>query len=105
MMSKQWRHAVVGVGTVGEWHVRAIPLVEGSSLGAGWDNKPDKARPHLGKNQREDLPIYADLREMLDKEQIDVVHICTPSGDHMTPVIIFAVYESAKLGGKPVEVR
>ena len=26
-MAKTWRHAVVGVGVVGDWHVRVIPQI------------------------------------------------------------------------------
>lgn len=104
-MSKQWRHAVVGVGTVGEWHVRTIPLIEGSSLVAVCDINPDNARPNLEKNKRGDLAIYTDLQQMLDKEQIDVVHICTPSGDHMTPAITAMQAGRHVICEKPMEIQ
>lgn len=104
-MSRAWRHAVVGVGVVGEWHVRTIPHIEGSQLVAACDINPDNARPNLEKNNRLDLPLYTDLREMLEKERIDVAHVCTPSGDHMTPAIACMEAGVNVIVEKPMEIR
>jgi predicted dehydrogenase len=85
-MAKQWRNAVIGVGVVGTWHARVLAAMENATLVAGCDKEPEKATQSLLKYGLERTPIYADLREMLTKEQIDVVHICTPSGDQSQSV-------------------
>lgn len=104
-MSRSWRHAVIGVGVVGEWHVRTIPHVEGSQLVAACDINPDNARPNLEKNRRADLPLYTDIREMLRKEQVDVAHVCTPSGDHLEPALACMEAGVNVIVEKPLEIR
>src|SRR5262245_51037647 len=86
-MAKQWRHAVVGVGTVGDWHVRIIPQRKTSQIVAVCDVDATRAKASLEKHKQGHVPIYGDLSQMLAKHpNIDIVHVCTPSGDHFTPV-------------------
>ena len=52
------------------------------------------------------VPIYSDLGEMLrTQKDIDVVHVCTPSGDHMGPAV--AAMEAGKyvITEKPMEIQ
>jgi len=102
-MSKQTRHAVVGVGVVGEWHTRAIPQA-GITLAALCDIVPEQAKKAAEKNKL-DVPIYTDIKQMLAKEKIDVVHVCTPSGNHLEPVL--AAIEAGKnvICEKPIEIK
>ncbi|HWB54561.1 MAG TPA: Gfo/Idh/MocA family oxidoreductase [Tepidisphaeraceae bacterium] len=86
-MSKQWRCAVVGTGVVGGTHVRVIPQLPQAKLVAICDVKPENSLTALKKAEISDVPIYTSQREMLRKEQIDVVHIATPSGVHMEPAL------------------
>ena len=86
-MSRQWKAAVVGTGVVGEWHVRMIPKLANCKLVAVCDRLPDKARAVLDKNEISGIPVYADAAGLLAAHKdIDIVHVCTPSGDHFTPV-------------------
>ena len=104
-MAKKWRCAVVGTGVVGEWHVRLIPQLPNAELVALCDLKPEKAQAALNKNKLGALPIYADQAEMLRKEKIDVVHICTPSGDHATPAIMAMEAGKHVISEKPMEIQ
>jgi len=104
-MPRQWRCAVVGTGVVGEWHVRTIPQIPGANLVAVCDILPDKAAAALEKNKLAAVTIYADEAEMLKKEQIDVVHICTPSGDHMNPAIMAMQAGKNVISEKPMEIQ
>jgi len=104
-MAVQWRHAVVGTGVVGEWHVRIIPRIPGSRLVAVCDIVPDKARAALEKNHLQGIPVYASEAEMLRSEKIDVVHICTPSGDHMGPAIMAMEAGCNVICEKPLEIQ
>ena len=104
-MAREWKAAVVGTGVVGDWHVRMIPNLPNFSLVAVCDKVPEKGKASLDKNQITGVPLYADLREMLQKEKIDVVHVCTPSGDHFDPVT--ACLEAGKnvICEKPMEIE
>ncbi len=103
-MAKQWRCAVVGTGVVGEWHVRVIPKVPNCELVAVCDIDRSKAVKALEKNKME-APIYTDALEMYRKEQIDAVHVCTPSGDHKGPVITAMEHGKNVVCEKPMEIH
>jgi UDP-N-acetyl-2-amino-2-deoxyglucuronate dehydrogenase len=104
-MAKQWRCAVVGVGTVGEWHVRAIPEIAVAKLIAVCDVIPQHAKNALEKNKIIGVPIYSDLNQMLKKEMIDVVHVCTPSGNHLEPAIAAMKAGKNVISEKPLEIK
>jgi predicted dehydrogenase len=105
-MARQWKAAVVGTGVVGEWHVRTIPKLPYASLVALCDVNPDKATQALEKNNLPPVPVYTDVDELLRKQpELDVVHVCTPSGDHSHPVC--AALEAGKnvICEKPLEIQ
>jgi predicted dehydrogenase len=104
-MPRQWKIAVVGTGVVGEWHVRIVPKLPNCSLVGVCDTVPEKARAALDKHKVTGVPVYSDLREMLRKEKIDVVTVCTPSGAHLDPVM--AAFEAGKnvICEKPLEIE
>ena len=105
-MSRHWKAAVVGTGVVGEWHVRTIPKLPDCTLVAVCDVKPEKAGKALEKNGLTGVPIYSDVGEVLHNHpELDVVHVCTPSGDHYTPVV--ACLEAGKnvICEKPLEIQ
>jgi predicted dehydrogenase len=104
-MPRQWRCAVVGTGVVGEWHVRTIPTVPNARLVAVCDRDPNKAAAALAKNRFEHVPRYTDLGEMLAKEEIDVVHVCTPSGAHMEPCVTAVEAGKHVICEKPLEIQ
>lgn len=104
-MARQWKAAVVGTGVVGEWHVRMIPRIPNYSLSAVCDIAPDKAKACLDKNQISGVPVYGEIGEMLRRAEIDVVHVCTPSGAHMDPVIMALVAGKNVICEKPLEIQ
>lgn len=71
--------AVVGVGTVGCMHTRLINEI-GQQLVAVCDINSDKIKNF-------DCKKYCDYKEMIDNEDIDIVHICTPHYLHADMVI------------------
>jgi len=105
-MPTHWRHAVVGTGMAGEWHVRIVPKIPGSSLVAICDVRPQHAGSILEKHGLRGIPIYTDLAEMLKQvKNIDIVHVCTPSGDHMNPAIIAMKAGKYVITEKPMEIQ
>ncbi|GGF99243.1 Gfo/Idh/MocA family protein [Paenibacillus abyssi] len=66
--------AVVGVNNIGKIHCRAYLQHPDTALAAVCDLMPERA----GAAGREyDVPFYTDLRELLDKETVDVVVVAT----------------------------
>ena len=104
-MARQWRCAVVGTGVVGEWHVKTIPVVPDAKLVAVCDADPAKTAAALDKNKLAGIPQYTDLHEMLRKEQIDIVHVCTPSGLHFDPCVIAMEAGKNVICEKPLEIQ
>src|SRR4051812_33041107 len=64
-MPKHWRCAVVGTGLAGEWHVRDVPQLPNASLVAISEQNSARARSVLDKYKLANVPVYADLPEML----------------------------------------
>ena len=104
-MAKQWRCAVVGCGVVGEWHIRVIPKVPNAALVAVCDPLVEKATAALEKNNLQHVPVYASQEEMQAKEEIDVIHLCTPSGDHLDPAIMAIEAGKNVICEKPMEIQ
>jgi UDP-N-acetyl-2-amino-2-deoxyglucuronate dehydrogenase len=103
-MSRTWRIAVVGTGVVGELHVRSMMKLPNCRLVSVCDLETDKGRKALDKNKLS-VPVYTDLQEMLRKEKLDSVHVCTPSGDHKGPVITALEHGLNVLVEKPMEIQ
>lgn len=103
-MAKTWRCAVVGTGTVGDWHVRVIPKLANAELVALCDIQPEKARALIAKYQLGNIPVYADEAELLAKEKLDVIHLCTPSGNHLDPAVMAMEAGKNVICEKPLEI-
>jgi UDP-N-acetyl-2-amino-2-deoxyglucuronate dehydrogenase len=104
-MGREWRCAVVGTGTVGSWHTATIPKVPGCKLVAICDIRQERATKALNYASLTDIPIYTDAAEMYRNEQIDAVHVCTPSGDHMDPAIAAMKAGKNVVVEKPMEIH
>ena len=50
-------------------------------------------------------PQYTDLREMIRKEELDVIHVCTPSGFHLEPCTIAMEAGKHVIVEKPLEIQ
>jgi len=78
-MMKNLRFGIVGCGVIGPYHAQAITSLPDAELVAVADLIPERAKKLAEKFQ---VTPYADFQEMLAREQLDVVDICTPSGLH-----------------------
>lgn len=104
-MSRQWRHAIMGTGLAGEWHVRVVPQLPSSKLAAICETAPQRAQAALAKNKLEGIPLYTDLAEMLRKEPFDILHLCTPSGSHLEPAMMAMQAGKHVISEKPLEIE
>ncbi len=78
-MSQKLRFAIIGCGVIGPVHAAAIASLPDAELIAVADSVPERARRLASEYG---VRAYSDIAEMLRREQIDVVSICTPSGQH-----------------------
>jgi predicted dehydrogenase len=92
--------AVVGMGR-GRSHVKALSGAQGVELLAVCDIIPsvsEKVANEYG------VDAYTDLDELLKREDIDLVHICTPSGMHTDMGIKVAKAGKNAMVEKPLDI-
>lgn len=93
-MKKKIRTGIIGAGMMGRTHTEALRRIPGVEVAALADRIEVLARRSC-----EELCIpgvYTDYREMLAKEHLDAVHICTPNFVH------FEACKAAIEAGVPV---
>ncbi|MCC5849504.1 MAG: Gfo/Idh/MocA family oxidoreductase [Verrucomicrobia bacterium] len=94
--------AVVGCGRVSPTHFNAIrDLGSAGQLVAVCDNDPDTLRKAV---ERTGADGFESLEEMLRRDDIDVVCVCTPSGCHAAHGILAAKAGKHVLVEKPMDV-
>lgn len=72
--------AVVGLGVVSETHLRGIEANPRTRLAAVCDLDADRAQDAAREHA---VPDYDDVSELLDSEDLDWAHICTPVQTHV----------------------
>lgn len=83
-MSDQLKTALVGVGKVTDMHARALAKLKESCFTAVCGRSREKTDNYASKYG---VKAYTDVAEMVAKEHIDVVIICTPHPNHKEPTI------------------
>jgi UDP-N-acetyl-2-amino-2-deoxyglucuronate dehydrogenase len=73
------RFALVGCGAISTQHIEAIAAVDGAVLVAVESSSTERAR---AAGERWGVPWTTDLDELLNRDDLDAVAICTPSGSH-----------------------
>jgi predicted dehydrogenase len=94
------RIAVIGTGIMGKNAVMVWQRHRGVEVAAVCDRDLEKARrvaAELGVPK-----VYGNHRELLDKEQIDAVHVNTPDWAHRDPVIDSLIAGKHVLVEKPM---
>jgi predicted dehydrogenase len=92
--------AIIGLGTVAEWHRRAIHRTSTARLRAVADLDADR----VDRTAREwGVAGYTDAGELLeDRPGLDWVHVCTPVGSHASVAVPFLRAGIHALVEKPV---
>ena len=70
---------VVGAGVMGRWHAHAIERL-GSDVVGIVDSRRDAADRLVSSHPG--AAVFADLGSALSARDVDVVHVCTPTGSH-----------------------
>ena len=95
------RTAVVGCGKVAATHALAWRVLPNSEFVAVCDVVPDRAQALASKFG---VRAYSDLAEMIDKERVEVLSVCTQHTQHVTPVEIAAPRGVHVIVEKPLAV-
>ena len=83
-MTQQLKTALVGIGKVTDMHARAMVKLEESVFTAVCSRSREKADSYASKYK---VKAYTDVAEMVTREKIDVVIICTPHPNHREPTV------------------
>jgi UDP-N-acetyl-2-amino-2-deoxyglucuronate dehydrogenase len=97
------RIAVVGCGRISRNHFGSIEKhADQFELVAVCDIDPDVLVEHAEKYK---VPAYRDFEEMLEKEELDLVALCTPSGIHPDQAVLAASHKVHVMTEKPMATR
>src|SRR6266702_1997545 len=78
-MTDTLRFGILGCGVIGSTYVEAIINLSGAQFVAVADITPINAQKLADMYN---VTVYTNLQEILDRKELDVVNICTPSGNH-----------------------
>lgn len=92
---------VVGLGAIGPLHIKCVNAIGSARLAAVCDRVREKADQYAAENG---CKAYYDFDEMLRDPQIDLVHICVPSGMHADLGVRAARAGKHVLTEKPIDV-
>lgn len=83
---KKLRSAIIGCGGIAQVHARVLSELETSEFVACADIKFERAEKMANTYN---LKAYSSMEELLENEDIDVIHLCTPHYLH-TPQAMYA---------------
>ena len=92
---------IVGAGTIAEFHAEAIGLVPGARLVAVADVDQERARKFAGKHG---CAAEAGLDQLLGRDDVEVVAVCVPSGQHAAVGVRAAEAGKHLVIEKPIDV-
>jgi len=93
------KFGLIGCGRIAVKHAQILSTLNGAKLSCVCDIKEDRA---MRFSKEYNVPYYTDYREMLKKEDIDVVNILTPSGLHAKHAIDVAGFKKHIVVEKPM---
>ncbi|SVE10722.1 uncharacterized protein METZ01_LOCUS463576, partial [marine metagenome] len=100
---KRIKLALVGCGRISKNHFDTIEIYKDDiELKAICDNDQELLRDH---EKRYKVNSYTNIDSMLDKEDLDLVALCTPSGIHAKQTILCANHGVNVLTEKPMATR
>jgi UDP-N-acetyl-2-amino-2-deoxyglucuronate dehydrogenase len=95
--------AIVGCGRISKNHFGSIEQHNNElELAAICDIDPVVLSEYADKYK---VPAYRDLGDMLEKEQVDLVALCTPSGIHPDQAVLAAKHNVHVMTEKPMATR
>ena len=101
-MSSKLGFAIIGVGTIADFHARALQQVNGAKLITVYSRSPDKTSAFASKYHISAAPS---LKSLLGQKDIDIVCITTPSGTHAEIAIPALDDGKHVLCEKPLDIK
>ncbi|WP_209332768.1 Gfo/Idh/MocA family protein [Lunatimonas salinarum] len=101
MSTKKLGFGIIGTGAIAGMHAAAINACEDASLIAVCSSTPERAHQAAAKFG---VPADYQIQEFLKRKDIDIVAICTHSGNHLEPAMAAAASGKHVLLEKPIEV-
>lgn len=100
-MNRKVHCAIVGLGAVSPGHLSAIKKIENAELVAVCDIVKEKA---INAAETYGCKAYYDYDVMLEDQNIDLVHVCVPSGMHAVLGVKAAQAGKHVLVEKPIDI-
>jgi len=101
-MPRRLRTGVIGVGTFGSLHARIYAELESTDLVAVADIQAEKVQRFVSQYGARG---YIDYSELLEKEDLDIVSVCTSDELHLKPVLASAKAGKHILVEKPLAMN
>lgn len=81
------RVGLVGCGSIGVIHAKIISNIPTAELCSFADIRIDQAQKFAKEYTRGRASVYSSLEEMLEDEELEIIHICTPHAEHVPMAI------------------
>ncbi len=92
---------IIGCGMISRFHAKAIAEIEGAEVVACFDQVPAAAKALASEHGG---TSYDDLEKMLQRDDLHIVSVCSPSGAHMEPCLAAAQAGKHVIVEKPLDV-
>ncbi len=93
---------MIGCGVIAPFHAKGIEETPDAELVAACDANEDAAKKFSAEHNN--IPYYADPNEMLRRDDVRAVCICTPSGMHSEQAVAAARAKKHVLCEKPLDI-
>lgn len=101
MVNQKMGCGVVGCGNAGLWHMKSILNIPEAQLVAVSDSVEERGKK---TGEKYGVKWYTDFNNLIEDDNIDLVHVCTPSGTHGEVTIAAAKARKHVLVEKPMEI-
>ena len=95
------RFGIIGCGMIANFHAAALAQLRQAELAGVTSRSIDSANRFARKH---DCPAYASIDELLARDEIDAISICSPSGAHLPPALAAAAAGKHVVVEKPLEI-
>jgi predicted dehydrogenase len=102
-MKEKTGYAIIGCGVIAPWHARSVVNVPEAELIAVCDVIEEKAQKLAEEFGAQN--VYTDYRKMLERDDIEIISVCTPSGMHADMAIEAARAGKHVMTEKPIDIR
>ena len=101
MAEKTLGIGIWGTGVIAEFHAKALNEISGVKLVAAYNRTTEKAREFSKKYK---IDFASTPEELLKNPAIDIICLCTASGNHLEPALACAQAGKHVIVEKPLEV-